>query len=60
MGTFDHLAVYRRAHERAELTTRMYSAVPLAEWQRLGVRKANGDEQDEDRQRHSGLRPVRR
>ena len=35
MGTFDHLAVYRRAHERGDLKTRIYSAVPLAEWQRL-------------------------
>ena len=35
MGTFDHLAVYRRAHKRGDLTTRIYSAVPLAEWQQL-------------------------
>jgi predicted amidohydrolase YtcJ len=47
MGTFDHLAVYRRAHERGELTTRIYSAVPLAEWQKLKddiAQNGRGDE----------------
>lgn len=35
MGSWDHLAVYRRAHEAGKLITRIYSAVPLSTWERL-------------------------
>ena len=35
MGSFDDLAVFRRAHARDALTVRIYAAVPLAEWQKL-------------------------
>ena len=35
MGSFDDLAVFRRAHANDALTVRIYAAVPLAEWQRL-------------------------
>jgi hypothetical protein len=35
MGTWENLAVFRRAHERGELRTRIYAAVPLRSWQRL-------------------------
>ena len=47
MGTFEHLAVYRRAHEGGELTSRIYSAVPLAEWETLNddiSQNGRGDE----------------
>ena len=35
MGTWDHLASYRRAHARGELPLRIYSVVPMATVQRL-------------------------
>jgi predicted amidohydrolase YtcJ len=35
MGTWENLAVFRRAHARAALRTRIYAAVPLRTWQRL-------------------------
>ncbi len=47
MGSFDNLAVFRRAHERGELTTRIYAAIPLAEWKRLNndvEKNGRGDE----------------
>lgn len=47
MGSFDNLAVFRRAHARDALTVRIYAAVPLAEWQRLLddiARNGRGDE----------------
>jgi predicted amidohydrolase YtcJ len=47
MGSFDNLAVFRRAQARDELTVRIYAAVPLAEWQDLVAdvaRNGRGDE----------------
>ena len=35
MGTFDDLEVFRKAHSRTDLLTRIYAAVPLGEWERL-------------------------
>jgi predicted amidohydrolase YtcJ len=35
MGTWEDLAVFRRAHAAGKLTTRIDAAVPLATWQRL-------------------------
>jgi predicted amidohydrolase YtcJ len=35
MGTFDDLAVLRKARAAGPLPTRVYAAVPLAEWERL-------------------------
>jgi predicted amidohydrolase YtcJ len=35
MGTWEHLAVFRRAHQSSRLGTRIYAAVPLVSWQRL-------------------------
>ncbi|HEX6058369.1 MAG TPA: amidohydrolase [Gemmatimonadaceae bacterium] len=35
MGTWDDLAIFRRAHAAGRLTTRIYAAVPLATWERL-------------------------
>jgi hypothetical protein len=35
MGTWEHLPVFRRAHQNNRLGTRIYAAVPLATWQRL-------------------------
>lgn len=35
MGTFHDVEVFRRAHGTARQKTRIYAAVPLAEWQRL-------------------------
>jgi predicted amidohydrolase YtcJ len=35
MGTWEDLAVFRRAHDAGRLTTRIDAAVPLASWQRL-------------------------
>jgi predicted amidohydrolase YtcJ len=35
MGTWEHLAIFRRAHAAGRLTTRIYAAVPLATWERL-------------------------
>ena len=47
MGSFDNLAVFRRAQARDALTVRIYAAVPLAEWQDLAddvARNGRGDE----------------
>jgi predicted amidohydrolase YtcJ len=35
MGSWSHLAVYRRAHTAGRLATRVYAVVPLADWARL-------------------------
>ena len=35
MGSWDDVAVYRRAHAAGRLTTRIYAGVPLASWERL-------------------------
>lgn len=35
MGTWDELEVYEKAHDKAELTTRIYAAVPLSTWSEL-------------------------
>jgi predicted amidohydrolase YtcJ len=35
MGSWDDLAVFRRAHDAHRLTTRIHAAVPLATWARL-------------------------
>ena len=35
MANFESLAAYRRAKNRGEMTTRIYSVVPLDQWQRL-------------------------
>lgn len=35
MGDWTSLAAYRRAHSKGELITRIYSVVPLNDWQRL-------------------------
>ncbi len=35
MGYWDELAVFRRAHDRGVLGTRIYAAVPLASWEQL-------------------------
>jgi predicted amidohydrolase YtcJ len=35
MGTWDDLAVFRRAHARGDLRTRIYAAVQIGTWQRL-------------------------
>ncbi len=47
MAAWPSLAAYRRAHERNAMITRVYSVVPLADWQRLAdeVReRGRGDE----------------
>jgi predicted amidohydrolase YtcJ len=35
MGSFDELALFRKARAQGELKTRIYAAVPLGEWERL-------------------------
>jgi hypothetical protein len=35
MGSWDDMAVYRRAHAAGRLTTRIYAGVPLSSWERL-------------------------
>jgi predicted amidohydrolase YtcJ len=35
MGSWRNVAIFRRAHAAGRLTTRIYAAVPLADWQRL-------------------------
>jgi predicted amidohydrolase YtcJ len=35
MGSFDDLALFRKARAGGELRTRLYAAVPLSEWERL-------------------------
>ena len=35
MGSWDDLALFRRAHDAGRLTTRIYAAVPLSSWERL-------------------------
>ncbi|MGH7663714.1 MAG: amidohydrolase [Gemmatimonadaceae bacterium] len=35
MGSWNDLAVFRRAHDDGRLITRIYSAVPLATWERV-------------------------
>ena len=43
MGSWDDLAVFRRAHDAGTLRTRIYAYVPLATWQRLASEvKARG------------------
>jgi predicted amidohydrolase YtcJ len=47
MADFESLAAYRRAHSRGEMITRIYSAVPLDQWQGLRdevAEKGFGDE----------------
>jgi predicted amidohydrolase YtcJ len=47
MGTWDDVQVFRVAHERGLLTTRIYAFTPLAEWQRLATEvevEGRGDE----------------
>ena len=46
MGSFDDLALFRKAHDRDRLRTRIYAAVPLGEWERLRdlvAAEGNGD-----------------
>jgi predicted amidohydrolase YtcJ len=38
MGSWEDLAVFERAHRGGRLGTRIYAAVPLATWERLGDR----------------------
>ncbi|HVT17108.1 MAG TPA: amidohydrolase family protein [Thermoanaerobaculia bacterium] len=47
MGTWEDLAVFRRAHDAGTLRTRIYAAVPLASWQRLRDEIAAHDRGDE-------------
>ncbi len=35
MGTFGDLEIFRRAHERKDLITRIYAVTPVAQWERL-------------------------
>jgi len=47
MADWESLATYQRAAERGELTTRIYSVVPLTDWERLGdvvAEHGTGDE----------------
>jgi predicted amidohydrolase YtcJ len=47
MGTWENLAIFRRAHERGALRTRIYAAVPLRTWPRLRdeiAARGSGDE----------------
>lgn len=47
MAGFESLAAYRRAKARGEMTTRIYSVVPLTEWQALRdemLANGSGDE----------------
>ena len=47
MGSWDDLAVFRRAHAAGRLRTRVYAAVPLSSWERLRdtvAAKGRGDE----------------
>ena len=46
MGTWENLEVFRRAHERGELSTRIYAAVPLRTWDRLRDEIAQGGRGD--------------
>src|SRR4029450_7185455 len=36
MGSWDDLDVFTRAHRAGRLATRVYAAVPLSSWQKLG------------------------
>ncbi len=47
MGSFDNLAVFRRAHQRGALTTRIYAAVPLPQWRELKADVAANGRGDE-------------
>jgi predicted amidohydrolase YtcJ len=47
MGTWNELAVFRRAHDAGSLTTRIYAAVPLPTWRELRddiARHGRGDD----------------
>jgi predicted amidohydrolase YtcJ len=47
MGTFQDLAVFRRAHDKDAMTVRIYAAVPLSEWRKLEAdvrQNGRGDE----------------
>jgi predicted amidohydrolase YtcJ len=46
MGTWEDLEIFRRAHKKNELTTRVYAAVPLSTWKKLAEeirRSGRGD-----------------
>jgi predicted amidohydrolase YtcJ len=47
MGTWENLAVFRRAHARKKLRTRIYAAVPLRTWSRLQSEIAESGAGDE-------------
>jgi predicted amidohydrolase YtcJ len=47
MGTWEHLATYRRAHARGALPLRVYSVVPLSTWDRLAALVESGGRGDE-------------
>jgi len=47
MGSWDDLAVFRRANDNGRLGTRIYAAVPLPDWERLAAlvtEQGNGDD----------------
>ena len=47
MGTFQELAIFRRAHDNDAMTVRIYAAVPLSEWRELKAdveKNGRGDE----------------
>ncbi len=46
MGSWDDIAVYRRAHAAGRLTTRIYAGVPLDSWERLRDTVAAGGRGD--------------
>ncbi len=52
MGSWDDVAVFRRAHDAGKLKTRIYAAVPLDTWERLrdtlARREFGGDGRSDD------------
>lgn len=47
LGTFQHLEVFRIAHKRGLMKTRIYACTPLSQWQRLADEveaRGNGDD----------------
>jgi predicted amidohydrolase YtcJ len=60
MGSWEDLDVFRRAHRRGRIKTRIYAAVPLSTWERLrdlvGKKAHGADGRGDDRLRIGALK----
>jgi predicted amidohydrolase YtcJ len=56
MGTWEDLAVFKRAAKDSKLTARIYAVVPLADWARLRDELASGAHKSDEWLRVGGLK----